>query len=229
MYAAKSGLARIDSAGVSLFIARGRENTQGSANAGIATVQSPALFSNNYRLSLQFLYIHADLIIFALIIAYLLSCLQYAVGEKVRLWVNKVGPYNNPQETYNYYYLPFCAPRADEKATHKWGGLGEVLGGNELIDSQLDIKFRCELFPFPLNIQCCDIMSLSGLCHQVVGYDWKREAIAEPQKMTPILYCKLHDPMSSFAADIPKQSICTTKLDDKSVQAFQNAIKKYYW
>jgi len=25
---------------------------------------------------------------------------------------------------------------------HKWGGLGEVLGGNELIDSQIDIKFR---------------------------------------------------------------------------------------
>jgi hypothetical protein len=27
---------------------------------------------------------------------------------------------------------------------HKWGGLGEVLGGNELIDSQIDIKFRSE-------------------------------------------------------------------------------------
>ena len=56
--------------------------------------------------------------------------------------MNKVGPYNNPQETYNYYYLPFCAPNSDQKPMHKWGGLGEVLGGNELIDSQLDIKFR---------------------------------------------------------------------------------------
>ena len=64
------------------------------------------------------------------------------MGEKIRLWVNKVGPYNNPQETYNYYYLPFCAPQTDKKPAHKWGGLGEVLGGNELIDSQLDIKFR---------------------------------------------------------------------------------------
>jgi len=67
---------------------------------------------------------------------------QYAVGEKVRLWVNKVGPYNNPQETYNYYYLPFCAPPSEQKPMHKWGGLGEVLGGNQLIDSQLDIKYR---------------------------------------------------------------------------------------
>jgi transmembrane 9 superfamily protein 3 len=64
---------------------------------------------------------------------------QYKTEEPVKLWVNKVGPYNNPQETYNYYSLPFCQP--SENPSHKWGGLGEVLGGNELIDSQIDIKF----------------------------------------------------------------------------------------
>ncbi|XP_022868088.1 transmembrane 9 superfamily member 1-like, partial [Olea europaea var. sylvestris] len=52
----------------------------------------------------------------------------------------KVGPYNNPQETYNYYSLPFC--HSPVNAAHKWGGLGEVLGGNELIDSLIDIKFQ---------------------------------------------------------------------------------------
>uniref|UniRef100_A0A6N2K8Q0 Transmembrane 9 superfamily member n=1 Tax=Salix viminalis TaxID=40686 RepID=A0A6N2K8Q0_SALVM len=65
---------------------------------------------------------------------------RYGQEEPVKLWVNKVGPYNNPQETYNYYSLPFCHPSGDD-ATHKWGGLGEVLGGNELIDSQVDMKF----------------------------------------------------------------------------------------
>ena len=75
--------------------------------------------------------------------------MQYNVGEAVRLWVNKVGPYNNPQETYNYYYLPFCRPKGRDKPGHKWGGLGEVLQGNELIDSQLDIKYRSESIP------CC--------------------------------------------------------------------------
>ncbi|CAN6325978.1 unnamed protein product [Urochloa humidicola] len=64
---------------------------------------------------------------------------KYKAEEPVKLWVNKVGPYNNPQETYNYYSLPFCQP--SESPIHKWGGLGEVLGGNELIDSQLDLKF----------------------------------------------------------------------------------------
>lgn len=66
--------------------------------------------------------------------------LQYQPDEPVTLWVNKVGPYNNPQETYNYYSLPFC--HASGNPAHKWGGLGEVLGGNELIDSQIDIKFQ---------------------------------------------------------------------------------------
>ncbi|CAA0838722.1 Transmembrane 9 superfamily member 1 [Striga hermonthica] len=65
---------------------------------------------------------------------------KYEAGETVTLWVNKVGPYNNPQETYNYYSLPFC--HAPGNPAHKWGGLGEVLGGNELIDSQIEIKFK---------------------------------------------------------------------------------------
>ncbi|KAI9103631.1 hypothetical protein K1719_023254 [Acacia pycnantha] len=65
---------------------------------------------------------------------------RYHQEEPVTLWVNKVGPYNNPQETYNYYSLPFCHP--SDNLAHKWGGLGEVLGGNELIDSRIDIKFR---------------------------------------------------------------------------------------
>ncbi|CAA2973958.1 transmembrane 9 superfamily member 1 [Olea europaea subsp. europaea] len=61
-------------------------------------------------------------------------------NDPVILCVNKVGPYNNPQETYNYYSLPFCRP--DGQVAHKWGGLGEVLGGNELIDSLIGIKFQ---------------------------------------------------------------------------------------
>lgn len=69
---------------------------------------------------------------------------QFLVGDTVTLWVNKVGPYNNPQETYNYYLLPFCKPRA-EKPRHKWGGLGEVLQGNELIDSQTEVKYRTDI------------------------------------------------------------------------------------
>lgn len=78
-----------------------------------------------------------------------LFLLQYQTDEQVTLWVNKVGPYNNPQETYNYFSLPFCHPPGN--AGHKWGGLGEVLGGNELIDSQIDMKFKSMYFSFIIH------------------------------------------------------------------------------
>ncbi|CAF2040296.1 unnamed protein product, partial [Brassica rapa subsp. trilocularis] len=81
---------------------------------------------------------------------------QYQANEQVTLWVNKVGPYNNPQETYNYYSLPFC--RKTENGIHKWGGLGEVLGGNELIDSQIDIKFLS-------TMGCHKNVDRSVICH----------------------------------------------------------------
>lgn len=80
---------------------------------------------------------------------------KYKDGEPVRLWVNKVGPYDNPQETYNYYYLPFCAPKEAGKPKHKWGGLGEVLQGNELIDSQLEVKFKTDV---PKKVVCSNVL-----------------------------------------------------------------------
>ncbi|KAK9858026.1 hypothetical protein WJX84_004925 [Apatococcus fuscideae] len=79
---------------------------------------------------------------------------KYTDGEDVRLWVNKVGPYNNPQETYNYYYLPFCQPDKGKPA-RKWGGLGEVLEGNQLIDSQIEIKFKTDT---PKTAICSDVL-----------------------------------------------------------------------
>eukprot|EP00475_Leptophrys_vorax_P028769 TRINITY_DN41862_c0_g1_i1.p1 TRINITY_DN41862_c0_g1~~TRINITY_DN41862_c0_g1_i1.p1 ORF type:complete len:623 (+),score=67.04 TRINITY_DN41862_c0_g1_i1:89-1870(+) len=80
---------------------------------------------------------------------------KYGVGDAVRLWVNKVGPYNNPQETYNYYELPFCKPQASKRPEHKWGGLGEVLQGNELIDSQMEFKYRMDM---PKRTICSDTL-----------------------------------------------------------------------
>ena len=82
--------------------------------------------------------------------------LAYPLCERGRL--RQVGPYNNPQETYNYYYLPFCQPSGKgEKPAHKWGGLGEVLQGNELIDSQLDLKFRSAPCPGSLPWPACSM------------------------------------------------------------------------
>ena len=83
---------------------------------------------------------------------------KYAVGDRVILWENKVGPYNNPQETYNYHELPFCraTTATGAKPTHKWGGLGEILQGNELIDSDVEFKFRVDQ---PKTTLCVDVLT----------------------------------------------------------------------
>ncbi|GAB4823325.1 hypothetical protein N2152v2_010371 [Parachlorella kessleri] len=86
--------------------------------------------------------------------------------------VNKVGPYNNPQETYNYYYLPFCKPAGAQKATHKWGGLGEVLEGNQLIDSQIEVKFRTDMPKREICTQTVDTGSAQQFIDAVQRHYW---------------------------------------------------------
>ncbi|KAK9127774.1 hypothetical protein Syun_016571 [Stephania yunnanensis] len=64
---------------------------------------------------------------------------RYVVGEDVALLVNKVGPFNNPSETYWFYNWPFCSP---DQLTKKEESLGEVLNGDRLTNSLYELKFR---------------------------------------------------------------------------------------
>jgi len=68
---------------------------------------------------------------------------RYVKGDKVNFYVHKVGPYANPQEAYNYYDLPYCAPdnehhpsktKADTVIFNELKSLsiGEHLGGHSL-------------------------------------------------------------------------------------------------
>ena len=66
---------------------------------------------------------------------------RYRAGEELKLWTNKVGPYHNPQETYLYHSLPLCSGTPVEQLEHRWDALGEVLEGNDLINSDFDIRF----------------------------------------------------------------------------------------
>lgn len=51
-----------------------------------------------------------DCILILILCLSLGRALSYKQGENVTLYVNKVGPYHNPQETYHYYTLPVCRP-----------------------------------------------------------------------------------------------------------------------
>ncbi|KAF5470963.1 hypothetical protein F2P56_011445 [Juglans regia] len=64
---------------------------------------------------------------------------QYNIGDLVPLYVNKVGPLNNPSETYYYYDLPFCRP---DPVIQKKESFGEVLNGDRLTNALYELKFR---------------------------------------------------------------------------------------
>ncbi|KAB5560816.1 hypothetical protein DKX38_005773 [Salix brachista] len=63
---------------------------------------------------------------------------RYKVGEDVPLYVNKVGPFHNPSETYRYFDLPFCSsgPMTDKKEA-----LGELLNGDRLVTAPYKLDF----------------------------------------------------------------------------------------
>jgi len=68
---------------------------------------------------------------------------KYNDEEEVLLFVNKVGPYRNPQEAYKYYSLPYCKP--DKEVESRFEGLGEALQGYELIQSDMKIYFKMDI------------------------------------------------------------------------------------
>lgn len=68
---------------------------------------------------------------------------HYQNGEDVIIWVNKAGPYYNPQETYEYHDLPYCKPSTPQRRLrHTDDSFGSLLEGNDLEDSRLMLKFK---------------------------------------------------------------------------------------
>ena len=79
--------------------------------------------------------------IYVLQLISLVSCSSkvYQDGDAVEVFVNKVGPYFNPHETYHYYKLPVCRPK---EIQHRPLTLGEVLDGDRMAYSLYNIKFK---------------------------------------------------------------------------------------
>ncbi|KAH3748748.1 hypothetical protein DPMN_183198 [Dreissena polymorpha] len=69
-------------------------------------------------------------------------CNEYSDNETVIMYVNKVGPYFNPHETYHYYQLPVCRPK---KIEHKSLTLGEVLDGDRMALSMYSINYKSDV------------------------------------------------------------------------------------
>ena len=70
----------------------------------------------------------------------------YNVGDRVVLWVNNVGPYNNPQESYKFFSLPWCSRDLTEEEQNdpnleRLPHIGEILHGVDHVYSRLPIFF----------------------------------------------------------------------------------------
>lgn len=62
---------------------------------------------------------------------------HYAAHEPLQVIANKVGPFNNPSETYEYYSLPFCS-RSKKKRREDFG---ERLVGDRKVVSPYEVTF----------------------------------------------------------------------------------------
>ncbi len=64
---------------------------------------------------------------------------RYSDTDSVPFYVNKIGPYSNPSESYEYYSLPFCPP---EEVHHKHASIGEDFTGDHKMNARYDIRFN---------------------------------------------------------------------------------------
>lgn len=97
----------------------------------------------------------------------------YENDEKVVVWTDKVGPYNNPQETYKYGLLGLCELEGVDSEQGELG-IGEALEGHEFYSSpRLAIKFGLEV---PKSTVCDMVVtgdqakSLSTMIHDNYWY-----------------------------------------------------------
>eukprot|EP01104_Vermistella_antarctica_P005045 TRINITY_DN1545_c0_g1_i1.p1 TRINITY_DN1545_c0_g1~~TRINITY_DN1545_c0_g1_i1.p1 ORF type:complete len:584 (-),score=138.20 TRINITY_DN1545_c0_g1_i1:296-2047(-) len=94
---------------------------------------------------------------------------RYTENEIVTLHVNQVGPYRNPQETYEYYSLPFCKP---DELVDVQEGLGAALLGYELIESPIQIHFKRDLSSTSICSKSLTDAEFAKLQYAVRGQYW---------------------------------------------------------
>lgn len=79
---------------------------------------------------------------------------HYQQNDNVPLFVNKIGPYSNPSETYRFYdVIKFCHPKEGAEKPHQHrSNFGEKLTGNKNFESAYEINFKGETFSQPALI-----------------------------------------------------------------------------
>nr|GEW23661.1 nonaspanin [Tanacetum cinerariifolium] len=63
---------------------------------------------------------------------------RYSVGDTAPIYANKVGPYHNLRERYDYYDFPFCSP---DTVIEKKDNIGKILAGERLVSTTYTVGF----------------------------------------------------------------------------------------
>ncbi|KAG2493980.1 hypothetical protein HYH03_007907 [Edaphochlamys debaryana] len=97
---------------------------------------------------------------------------RYDTGDDVVLFASKIGPFENPTETYPYYDLPFCQP--PEGTRGKAESLGEALGSDRLVSTPYVIKYGVNVRHAILCKKSLDAAAVKGFRDAVMqGYYWQ--------------------------------------------------------
>jgi hypothetical protein len=92
---------------------------------------------------------------------------HYEEEEEVPFYVNKIGPYSNPSETYEFYSLPFCQP---PQIQHKHTKIGEDLTGDHKANSLYDLRFKVPIPHRPLCKIHLTTQENSKFIHAIKNY-----------------------------------------------------------
>ena len=79
---------------------------------------------------------------------------QYELNQEIRFYGNKITPYNNPFETYDFYSLPFCPYIGKDKTVPM--SFGVAFLGNKYTKTNVSILFRNNVV---LEKQCKKILT----------------------------------------------------------------------
>lgn len=115
----------------------------------------------------------------AAVVASVPSAGAFSKGDLVKVVASHAGPVNNPSETYNYYVLPFCAPKGDGSVQQD---MSESLTGDRKVETAYELPFATDVEFKEVCTQEYSGEELSKLA-TAVEEDWYFEMFADELPM----------------------------------------------
>ena len=159
-----------------------------------------------------------------------IACLvtQYADNEDVPVWLNQLGPYHNPQETYSYYTLPFCEPdrKLRLQPSKSMPNLGELMSGADYVNSGILIQYKTSkglfLRTFLLLRGLAMIIVKFGSLHPDKHPDLG--ANATPNATTSLSFHTLLQQMIDPTTEQESTRLCDKVLTAADAEQFERAV-----